>query len=259
MYEIIKNTQVKDNTYMLEIKAPLIAKSIKPGEFVIIMVDNMSERIPMAVYDINGDNIIILYNVLGFSTNELKNTNSIFSIIGPLGNESILTKNIDEYRNENICFIVSGTGIASINRIASKLNDENINNKIYSVESSLIEGIDTIKEEDIESIVKDYDLIYTVGSFEFMESVVQKTRDLDKEIKVSLNPLMLDGIGLCGACRVLINGEIKFACIDGPEFDGLSVDFESAKKRMNLFKTEEGRRYLQVTEGDTFKAKVGEE
>ena len=92
-----------------------------------------------------------------------------------------------------------------------------------------------------------------------MEKVVDKAKDMNKEIKVSLSPLMLDGIGLCGACRVLINGEIKFACIDGPEFDGLSVDFDSAKKRMNLFKTEEGRRYLQATEGDTFKAKVGED
>jgi ferredoxin--NADP+ reductase len=85
-----------------------------------------------------------------------------------------------------------------------------------------------------------------------MEYVVDICKDLRKEVRVSLSPLMLDGIGLCGACRVLINGEIKFACIDGPEFDGTLVDFDTAKKRMELFKTEEGRRYLKVTEGDKF-------
>ena len=86
-----------------------------------------------------------------------------------------------------------------------------------------------------------------------MEIIVNKTRDLNKEVLVSLAPLMLDGVGLCGACRVLINGKIKFACMDGPEFNGLEVDFDSAKKRMMLFKTEEGRRYLQEVEGNTFK------
>lgn len=259
MYEIVRNEQLKNNTYMLEIHAPLISKSIKPGEFVIIMVDNMSERIPMAVYDINGENIIILYNVLGYSTNELKNTKSIFSVVGPLGNESMLTKEIDNYKDKKIGFIVSGTGIASINRIKKELDKENITSEILCVGESLVEGIKTITEEEIDSTIKEFDVIYTVGSYEFMEKVVDKVKDMNTEIKVSLSPLMLDGIGLCGACRVLINGEIKFACIDGPEFDGLSIDFDSAKKRMNLFKTEEGRRYLQATEGDTFKAKVGED
>ena len=252
MYEIIKNEQLKDNTYILEVNAPLIAKSIKPGEFVIIMVDNMAERIPMAVYQVNGDNLVILYDVKGYSTNELKNTKSIFSILGPLGKESILTSNIDNYKEKRVCFIVSGTGVASIKRISLELNKNNIINDIYYVNYKLTDE-NVLKEEEISSTISNYDVIYTVGSFEFMENVVNKSRDLNKEVLVSLAPLMLDGVGLCGACRVLINGEIKFACMDGPEFNGLEVDFDSAKKRMMLFKTEEGRRYLQETEGNTFK------
>ena len=86
-----------------------------------------------------------------------------------------------------------------------------------------------------------------------MEHIVDIASLLNKEVRVSLSPLMLDGIGLCGSCRVLINGKIKFACTDGPEFNGLEVDFKSAKKRMELFKTEEGRRYLKAVEGNTFK------
>ena len=252
MYEIIKNEQLKDNTYILEVNAPLIAKSIKPGEFVIIMVDNMAERIPMAVYEVKGDNLVILYDVKGYSTNELKNTKSIFSILGPLGKESILTSNIDKYKEKRVCFIVSGTGVASIKRISLELNKNNIVNDIYYVNYNLTDE-NVLKDEEISSTISNYDVIYTVGSFEFMENIVNKSRDLNKEVLVSLAPLMLDGVGLCGACRVLINGNIKFACIDGPEFNGLEVDFDSAKKRMMLFKTEEGRRYLQETEGNTFK------
>ncbi len=252
MYQIIKNEQLKDNTYILEVNAPLIAKSIKPGEFVIIMVDNMAERIPMAVYQVNGDNLVILYDVKGYSTNELKNTKSIFSILGPLGKESVLSSNIDDYKDKKICFIVHGTGVASIKRISLELSKNNIVNEIFYVDYSLTDE-DVITNEEITSTISNFDVVFTVGSFEFMESIVQKARDLNKEIFVSLAPLMLDGVGLCGACRVLINGKIKFACMDGPEFNGLEVDFDSAKKRMMLFKTEEGRRYLQETEGNTFK------
>lgn len=252
MYKIISNNLIKDNVYMLEVEAPLLAHSIKPGEFIIIMVDSMSERIPMAVYDINGDNIIIVYSVSGASTHELKNATSIYSLLGPLGNESFYTFNSELYIDKKVLLLVSGTGIAQVNRISKRLNELEIKNDIYSVDYSIFDDIKIIEKDNLRDLIKEYDSILTVGSFEFMENVVNISKDLNKEVRVSLSPLMLDGIGLCGACRVLINGEIKFACTDGPEFDGTKVDFDSAKKRMELFKTEEGRRYLREVEGNTF-------
>ena len=252
MYKIVKNNLIKDNVYMLEVEAPLLAHSIKPGEFIIIMVDNMSERIPMAVYDINGDNIIIVYSVSGASTNELKNATSIHSLLGPLGNESYYTFNNDFYIDKRVLLLVSGTGIAQVNRISKRLTELDVDNDIYSVDYSVFDDIKVIDHDSLENLIRDYDSVLTVGSFEFMENVVNISKELNKEVRVSLSPLMLDGIGLCGSCRVLIDGKVKFACIDGPEFDGTLVDFESAKKRMEIFKTEEGRRYLKSIEGDTY-------
>ena len=252
MYKIVKNNLIKDNVYMLEVEAPLLAHSIKPGEFIIIMVDSMSERIPMAVYDINGDNIIIVYSVSGASTNELKNATSIHSLLGPLGNESYYTFNNDFYIDKRVLLLVSGTGIAQVNRISKRLTELDVDNDIYSVDYSVFDDIKVIDHDSLEDLIRDYDSVLTVGSFEFMENVVNISKELNKEVRVSLSPLMLDGIGLCGSCRVLIDGKVKFACIDGPEFDGTLVDFESAKKRMEIFKTEEGRRYLKSIEGDTY-------
>lgn len=252
MYKIVKNNLIKDNVYMLEVEAPLLAHSIKPGEFIIIMVDSMSERIPMAVYDINGDNIIIVYSVSGASTNELKNATSIHSLLGPLGNESYYTFNNDFYIDKKVLLLVSGTGIAQVNRISKRLTELDVDNDIYSVDYSVFDDIKVIDRDSLENLIRDYDSVLTVGSFEFMENVVNISKELNKEVRVSLSPLMLDGIGLCGSCRVLIDGKVKFACIDGPEFDGTLVDFESAKKRMEIFKTEEGRRYLRSIEGDTY-------
>ena len=231
MYKIISNNLIKDNVYMLEVEAPLLAHSIKPGEFIIIMVDSMSERIPMAVYDINGDNIIIVYSVSGASTHELKNATSIYSLLGPLGNESFYTFNSELYIDKKVL---------------------EIKNDIYSVDYSIFDDIKIIEKDNLIDLIKEYDSILTVGSFEFMENIVNISKDLNKEVRVSLSPLMLDGIGLCGSCRVQVNGETKFACIDGPEFDGYYVDFESAKKRMELFLTEEGRRYLKNIEGEDY-------
>lgn len=252
MYKIISNTLIKNNNYMLEVEAPLLAHSIKPGEFVIIMVYNMSERIPMAVYDINGDNIKILYAVKGASTEELKNAKSIHSLVGPLGNESHYTFNSELYIDKNVLLLVSGTGIAQVNRISKRLNELDINNDIYSVDYSVIDDISVVYQEELKDLIYKYDSVLTVGSFDFMESIVSICKTLGKEARVSLSPLMLDGIGLCGSCRVQVNGETKFACIDGPEFDGYYVDFESAKKRMELFLTEEGKRYLKTIEGEDF-------
>jgi len=259
MYKIISNSLITDNVYKLEVEAPLIAHSIKPGEFIIIMVDSMSERIPMAVYDINGDNIIIVYSVSGASTYELKNAKSIHSLLGPLGNESKFTFDTELYQDKKVLLLVSGTGIAQVNRISKRLNELEIENDIYSVDKSIFNEISVVNTNNLSDLISKYDAVLTVGSFEFMEKVVEISNILNKEVRVSLSPLMLDGVGLCGSCRVLIDGEIKFACIDGPEFDGTKVDFETAKKRMELFKTEEGRRYLREVEGNTFTGGVTNE
>ena len=187
MYKIISNTLIKDNNYMLEVEAPLLAHSIKPGEFVIIMVHNMSERIPMAVYDINGDNIKILYAVKGASTEELKNAKSIHSLVGPLGNESHYTFNSELYYDKKVLLLVSGTGIAQVNRISKRLNELEIDNDIYSVDYSVIDDIPVIYQDELKDLIYKYDSVLTVGSFDFMEGIVSICKTLNKEARVSLS------------------------------------------------------------------------
>lgn len=268
MYKIIKNENIANNTFLLEVNAPLIKDKYKPGEFVIIMSNKESERIPLTIYDINNEVVKIIYQVVGSSTFELsQNKDSLYAILGPLGSPGLFLDNLDK----KIVFVAGGIGVAAIYPQIKYLKENGYKTSlIYGAKNKesliLLNELNVICDQlyictddgsysnkgfvtDIlKNHIDDYDLCVAIGPVKMMESVVNIS---NIDVIVSLNPIMVDGTGMCGACRVNIDGNIKFACVDGPEFYGKKVDFKSLINRMNIYKTEEGKKYLEIIEGNT--------
>lgn len=277
MYKILKNEQIASNIYLMEVMVPLIANKALPGEFVIVMTYDSSERIPLTIvdYDSNEGVISLVYQVVGASTLELSLEKSeLFSIIGPLGNASSFVEKIDEYKDKKVLFVGGGVGIAPILPQAKYLWNRGIqvdciygakSREFIILESELKKYVRNlyIMTDDgsygemgfvtkkLEGIIDNYDEIITIGPVIMMKYVSEIAVKRGKHVIVSMNPIMVDGTGMCGACRVVVDGKIKFACVDGPEFDGEKLDFDTAIKRMKIYKTEEGRAYLKSIEGET--------
>ncbi len=282
MYKILKNEPIGDHIYLLEAKAPLVVKNALPGQFVIVMAKSDSERIPLTIYDYDQDTSILrmIYQVVGSSTLELSKTeNELFSVAGPLGKPSEVVTNIDKYKDKKIVMIGGGVGIAPVYPQAKYFKNHGLDvDIIYGAKNKdLLIILDKLKEvcnnltivtddgsygmkglvTDALKEKHDYDLCIVMGSTVMMKFVCNLTKELNIKTIASMNPIMVDGTGMCGACRLLVNNEVKFACVDGPEFDGHLVDFDAAIKRMNLYKDEEGRRYLKDLEGDTHSGGCG--
>lgn len=268
MYKILKNESIANNIFLLEVNAPLIKEKYKPGEFVIVMSNKDSERIPLTIYDIDNDIVRIIYQVVGASTFELsKNKESLFAILGSLGNPGLFLENLDK----KIVFVAGGIGVAAVYPQIKYMKENGYKTSlIYGAKNKdsliLLDKLENICDElyittddgsysnkgFVTDILKNhmdkYDLCVAIGPVKMMGNVVNIS---NIKTIVSLNPIMVDGTGMCGACRVNIDNEIKFACVDGPEFYGDKVDFKSLINRMNIYKTEEGKRYLEIIEGDT--------
>lgn len=273
MYRIIKNINLTDSIYLLEVSAQQVVNRAMPGEFVIVMTHEDSERIPLTIVDYNKDNgvLTLCYQVVGASTLELsKETNELFSVVGPLGNKALILNN----KSKKILFVGGGVGIAPIIPQIKYLLNEGIkvdciygtktkNSIIFeNVLNSLVNNLLIMTDDGsygekgfvtdkLESIVDNYDIVVAIGPVIMMKYVSEIAIKHDKKIIVSMNPIMIDGTGMCGACRLMVDGKVKFACVDGPEFYAENLDFDAAIKRMNIYKTEEGREYLKVIEGDT--------
>ncbi len=282
MYRILKNESIGDKIFLLEVEAPLLVKNALPGQFVIVMSKEDSERIPLTIYDYDKEKAILrlIYQVVGASTLELSQTqNELFSVVGPLGKPSEVVTHIEEYKGKKIVMVGGGVGIAPVYPQAKYFTAHGLDvdiiygaknkdlliilEELKSVCNHLIvvtddgsngrQGLvtDTLKENH------DYDLCIVMGSAVMMKFVCALTKEYNIKTIASMNPIMVDGTGMCGACRLLVNNEVKFACVDGPEFDGHLVDFDAAIKRMNLYKDEEGRRYLKALEGNTHSGGCG--
>ncbi len=283
MYKVIKNECVKKGIYLLEVESPLIVKKCLPGQFVIVMADAKSERIPLTIYKYdNKTNIIsMIYQVVGASTLELTNVeNEIYSIVGPLGHPSELVLNALEYKNKSILFVAGGVGIAPVlpqmkyltengvkcdliygakNKDAIILLDEiekYSNNTKFMTDDGTFGNLGTVV--DAMDDLSEYDACVAIGPVVMMKYVALKTREVNLKTIVSMNPIMVDGTGMCGACRLIVDNEVKFACVDGPEFDGHKVDFDLAIKRMSIYRSFEGRKYLEALEGATHHGGCGE-
>ena len=283
MYEIIEACELVNNIYKMVVKAPRVAKNCLPGQFVIVRMDDEAERIPLTICDYDRENgtITIVFQSVGAGTTmmaKLKKGDSFKDFVGPLGCPSeFCSEDINELRGKKILFVAGGVGTAPVYPQVKWLKENGVDadvivgfkNKDFLIledEMKAVAGNLYVTTDDgsygrngmVTKVIQDlydegnkYDVCVAIGPMIMMKFVCKLTKDLDLKTIVSLNPIMVDGTGMCGACRVTVGGEVKFACVDGPEFDGHLVDFDQAMRRQTLYKTVEGRKMLELTEGDT--------
>ena len=266
MYKVLENKKISNNSYLMRVEASMVVKNFIPGQFVIVMALEDSERIPLTIYNVDNDNVELIYQVVGASTLELsKVKDSLFSITGPLGRASEVCKNYKDYKNRKIVYVAGGVGIAPVypqvkylynlgfnidiiygarNKDLLLIKDkiEEIANVYYVTDDGSYGDKGLVTDVLVKNINK-YDYCVAIGPVIMMKYVCLLTKKYNVETIVSMNPIMIDGSGMCGACRCMVDGKQKFACIDGPEFDGHKVDFDLAIKRMNIYKEEEKEKY----------------
>lgn len=283
MYKILKAEKLSANVFLMDVEAPRVAKHCLPGQFIIVKMDEKGERIPLTIcdYDAEKGTVTIVFQPAGASTTkmaELKAGDYFEDFVGPLGQPSELVhEDIEELKKKKIVFVAGGVGTAPVYPqvkwlhehgvtadviIGAKTKDLLILEKEMSEVSNLYvttddgsyvrKGMGTdVLRDLVENQGKKYDLCVAIGPMIMMKFVCLLTKELGIPTVVSMNPIMVDGTGMCGACRLIVGGEVKFACVDGPEFDGHLVDFDLAMKRQQMYKTEEGREMLKLQEGDT--------
>ena len=283
MYEIVEKKQLAESIYFMNIKAPRVAKAAKPGQFIIAKIDEKGERIPLTIcnYDKDKKIITIVFQVVGESTRRMSllNKGDYFrDFVGPLGVESqFVNEDISCLKNKRILFVAGGVGVAPIYPQVKWLNSKGIKadviigaknkdmlifeNEIKNEVGNLYittddgsygrHGMVTKVIEDLVAEGKTYTKCVSIGPMIMMKFCCLTTQKLGIPTIVSMNPIMVDGTGMCGACRVIVGDEVKFACVDGPEFDGHLIDWNLAMQRQQMYKTEEGRALLKQREGDT--------
>jgi 2-polyprenylphenol hydroxylase and related flavodoxin oxidoreductases len=258
--------------YLMKVKAPRVAGSAKPGQFVIVREGEQDERIPLTIcdYDENTGEVTIVFQSVGHSTKAMAVLNegdSFLNFAGPLGNPSdFVNEDIEKLKSEKIIFIAGGVGAAPVYPQVKYLHEHGIDadvivgskSKEYLIledEMKKVAGNLYITTDDgsygykglVTNLLKDlvekegrkYDKVIAIGPMIMMKFVCKLTKELGIPTIVSLNSIMVDGTGMCGACRVTVGGKTKFTCVEGPEFDGHLVDFEEAMRRQMIYKSEE--------------------
>lgn len=290
MFKIVKKEDLADGIVLFEVEAPRIAKHCEPGQFVIVVEKPGAERIPLTICDYNREKgtITLVIQVVGRASkqlSELKAGEDIEHIVGPLGKPSELVE-LDPAQKEamKVLFIAGGLGAAPVFPQVKYCHDNGIdcdvivgakNKDLIILEDDMKKYADNVyistddgsagfhglvtdlTEDLVNNQGKEYNLAVAIGPMIMMKFAAQKTKELGIPTIVSMNPIMVDGTGMCGACRVLVDGEVKFACVDGPEFDGHLIDFDNAMRRQTLYKTEEGKKLLELEEGDTHHGNCG--
>lgn len=283
MYKVIKKKVLSEKIFLMEVEAPRSAKHCEPGQFVIAIIDEKGERIPLTIcdYDREKGTITIVYQAIGASTErmgKLEEGDSFRDFVGPLGNPSeLISEKLDELKNKKILFVAGGVGTAPVYPQVKWLYERGIkadvivgarnkdlvifeeelkacSNRVMITTDDGSYGKKGLVTDAIKELVEQgnsYDLCVAIGPIIMMKFVALLTQELSIPTIVSMNPIMVDGTGMCGACRLRVGDEIKFACVDGPEFDGHLVDFDESMKRQRLYKSEEGRAYLRLQEGDS--------
>lgn len=284
MYKINAKEKLADKIYLMVVEAPMVARSCQPGQFVIVKMDEKGERIPLTICDYNRNTgeVTIVFQIVGASTERMAmlETGDYFTdFVGPLGRASeLVEESKDDLKKKKILFVAGGVGTAPVYPqvkwlhengidvdviVGAKTKDmlilqkemEAVAGNLYVATDDGSFGFKGLVTEVIKNLVeiekKTYDVCIAIGPMIMMKFVTLLTKELNIPTVVSLNPIMVDGTGMCGACRVTVGGEVKFACVDGPEFDGHKVNFDEAMKRQQMYKTEEGRAILKVREGDT--------
>ena len=279
MFTIVRKEELAQETFLFEIEAPRLAKSALPGQFLIVKMTEKSERIPLTIsdYDVEKGTIVIVFKAIGKSTRKMAEYNvgdKFADVVGPLGRPSeFVHLNDEERKNKRFVFVGGGVGIAPIYPQVKWLYE-------HGVKADVIVGAKTksllVYEKELEAISnlyvttddgssqykglvtemlqrlvdegKQYDEVIAIGPLIMMKFVSQLSSKLGIKCTVSLNSIMVDGTGMCGACRVNIGGETKFTCVDGPEFDGALVDFDNVMKRQAMYNNVEGHKILEREE-----------
>ena len=282
MFKILEAKELAANIFEMVVVAPRVAGTCLPGQFLIIRVDSEGERIPLTIcdYDREKGTVEIVVQAVGAETqklSDLKAGDNLADVVGPLGNPSDLVyEDIEELKKKSFVFIAGGVGTAPVYPQCKWLKEHGIipdciigakNKDLVILEDKLREvsnlyvttddgsygrsGMVTKCLQDLVEEGKHYDHCVAIGPMIMMKFVCKLTKELNIPTMISMNPIMVDGTGMCGACRLTVGKEVKFACVDGPEFDGHMVDFDQAMNRMKLYKTEEGRQILEIKEGDS--------
>ena len=271
MYKILNAEKLSANVFLMDVEAPRVAKHCLPGQFVIVKMDEVGERIPLTIcdYDAEKGTVTIVFQPAGASTTKMS---------------ELCHEDIEELKKKRIVFVAGGVGTAPVYPQVKWLHEHGItadaivgaktkdlliledkmkevcNLYVTTDDGSYVRkgmGTDVLRDL-VQNQGKEYDLCVAIGPMIMMKFVCLLTKELNIPTVVSMNPIMVDGTGMCGACRLMVGGEVKFACVDGPEFDGHKVDFDLAMKRQQMYKTEEGRALLKLQEGDTHHGGCGQ-
>ena len=267
MYRILKKQELSPGILEYDIEAPRVAKKALPGQFIVLRVNEEGERVPLTIADFDREKgiVTILFQVVGASTGllaSLQEGDSILDFVGPLGQPSELSDHMG-----TVVFVGGGIGVAPVYPIARAAHE--LGNKVISILGAKTKDILIFEERmraisdevlittddgsygikgfvtnAIEELVKrgeKIDQVTAIGPGVMMKSVAEVTRPYGIKTVVSLNPIMVDGTGMCGGCRVQVGEETKFACVDGPEFDGHLVDFRGLMARGRMYRTQEAK------------------
>jgi ferredoxin--NADP+ reductase len=257
---------------LMEVEAPLVAKKAEPGQFIILRVDGEGERIPLTVADFDREkgSVTIIFQVVGATTEKLNHLNEgdfIHDFVGPLG-RATHTEGL-----KKVAVVGGGVGCAIAYPVAKKLHRQGcevhaivgfrnkdiviLEDEFKAVSDNMYlmtddgsygeQGFVTVKLQQLLEAGREYDAVLAIGPIPMMKFVCKTTEPFGVKTMVSLNPIMVDGTGMCGGCRVTVGGEVKFACVDGPEFDGHKVDFAELMSRNTTYRGREA----EVTETHT--------
>ena len=271
MFKIIRKKRLNPTVTLMDIQAPLIARKAEPGQFIILRVDEAGERIPLTIadYDREKGSVTIIFQIVGATTeklNHLEEGDSLHDFVGPLGIASH-TEGL-----KKVAVIGGGVGSAIAYPIAKKLHAQGaevhaivgFRNKdlvILEDEFRAVSDLCKVMTDDgsygekglvtnaLKSLLdagEQYDEVIAIGPLVMMKFVCQLTKEYNVKTVVSMNPIMIDGTGMCGGCRLTVGGKTKFACVDGPDFDGHLVDFDEAMERSNMYKDFERHQYEET-------------
>lgn len=267
MYQIIKKVNLNPTVVLMEILAPAVARKAQPGQFIILRADSDGERVPFTIADFNRETgtVTIIFQIVGSATEIMARKNEgdyMEDFVGPLGNAT------ETHNRKKVAIIGGGVGCAIAYPVAKKFFEQGtqvhsvigfrnkelviLEDEFEKVSSKLVvmsddgtagkKGLVTDALKELIESGEVYDEVIVIGPLVMMKFVCELTKKYGVKTVVSMNPVMIDGTGMCGGCRLTVGGEIKFACVDGPEFDGHLVDFDEAIARSSMYKTFEAQR-----------------
>ena len=274
MYQIVKKRQLNQDVVLMEVKAPYVAAKAQAGQFIIFRVDEQGERVPLTVadYDRQAGTVTIIFQTVGNSTKELAELGEgdyIQDFVGPLG----IASHFDGVKKA--CVIGGGVGCAiaypqakalfnmgvDVDLIAGFRNKDiviledemkAVGNRFVLCTDDVSYGKKGFVTQALQELLDEgnrYDVVVAIGPIPMMKFVCEVTKPYNMKTMVSLNPIMIDGTGMCGGCRVTVGGEIKFACVDGPDFDGHQVDFDELMRRNSFYREQERSKECRLIGG----------